>query len=48
MWNLAYREVIVGTGLLSLESEVRVVMSRARFELQPDIKKVGLELGLKV
>lgn len=48
MRNLSCRELSVETGVLSLGSEVRVVMSRVRFELQSDTKKVGLGLGLKV
>lgn len=48
MWDLSYRELSVGTGVLSLASEVRTVMSRVRSELQSDIKKVGLGLGLQV
>lgn len=38
----------MGTGVLSLESEVRVVTSRVRFELQSDIEEAGLGLELKV
>lgn len=38
----------MGTGVLSLGSEVSVVMSRVRFELQSDIKEVDLGLELKV
>ena len=48
MWNLSYRECSMGTGVLSLGSDVRVVVSRVRRELQSDIKKVGLGLGFKV
>lgn len=48
MWDLSYRELSVGTGVLSLGSEVRIVMCRVRSELQSDIKKVGLRPGLQV
>jgi hypothetical protein len=48
MRNLSYRELSMETGVLSLGFEVRVLMSRVRFELQSDIKKVRLGLGLKI